>query len=181
MRWRCWGLAMFERSKNEAGAWTYADPSVHSAVLHLHFLGVDLPAIDDWIEAEPWPDSDQLRRVLEWRERALFAGSDDAAEGWGLFLTTLVAMNRREAFMHPRALRDKRRQQQVADFSSKGVTLRRKYTNQDHEAWRAEAERLQGIRAASRLAPLSKRALAERIAGTLNLPDDSVETIRKVI
>lgn len=91
--------------ESRRGRWTYTDPAVHRRALQLHLeLGINLAVIDDWIEGEQWPDPDQLQRVLGWRERMLQASSDDAAEGWGMYLLTLVAFNVRERFLHPLAL-----------------------------------------------------------------------------
>jgi hypothetical protein len=88
-----------------AGAWTYTDPAVHERVVELVRKGiVNVASIDDWIEGENWPAPDQLTRVLEWRQRILDATDDDAAEGWGMFMSTLVAFNARERFLHPLAL-----------------------------------------------------------------------------
>lgn len=93
------------RLASRRGLWTYTDPAVHALALRLDANhGINLAAIDDWIEGEHWPDPDQLRRVLDWRERILQASSDDAAEGWGMYMLTLAAMNVRERFLHPLAL-----------------------------------------------------------------------------
>jgi hypothetical protein len=91
--------------KTGAGVWTYSDPAVHARVLELALKGVvNLASIDDWIEGESWPDPEQLARVLQWRQRILNATDDDAAEGWGMFMSTLMAFNVRERFLHPLAL-----------------------------------------------------------------------------
>jgi hypothetical protein len=88
------------------GSWTYSDPVVHQLALRLYLrLRVNLADIDDWIEAEDWSaDSETLDLVLGWRHRLIHAKSDDAAEGWGRFLLTLVQLNRRERFLQPLAL-----------------------------------------------------------------------------
>lgn len=93
------------RLASRAGAWTYDDPAVHVRALRLdEEHGVNLAEIDDWIEGENWADAENLQRVLAWRERLLNASSDDAAEGWGMFLLTLAALNVRERFLHRLAL-----------------------------------------------------------------------------
>lgn len=85
------------RLTSGAGAWTYTDPAEHQAALQLDIEhGINLAAIDDWIDSGSWPDQAALARVLAWRAMLLEcqqAGNGVAAEGWGMFLLTLVQLN----------------------------------------------------------------------------------------
>lgn len=93
------------RVKSKRGAWTYSDPAVQERALRLDLEhGINLAELDDWIEAESWPDAEQLQRVLGWRERIVRASNDDAAEGWAMFMMTLAAFNMREQKLHPLAV-----------------------------------------------------------------------------
>ncbi|MCB1998137.1 MAG: helix-turn-helix domain-containing protein [Rhodoferax sp.] len=93
------------RLTSTSGAWTYADPVVHARALRLDVEhGISLPTIDDWIEAQAWTDKHHLQRVLQWRARMLRATSDDAAEGWGMYMLALVALNERSRLLHRLAL-----------------------------------------------------------------------------
>lgn len=106
------------RLMSSTGAWTYTDPAEHQTALQLDIEhGISLPAIDDWIAAGPWSDQAQRARVLEWRAMLLEcqkAGNSAAAEGWGMFMLTLVHHNLRVQFLQPLAQRGRRHGEQQA-------------------------------------------------------------------
>lgn len=152
--------------------WRYEDEDEQVAVFELALLqGFDLPAFDDWVLSEPRLAPDDEASVLEHRRRLLVAhreGNEEARYAWGMYLASLVFLNRREAFLHPLAVTGKRHKEtQAARRRDKPGT------SDDHDASRNR--RIRAMHA--RLKAQGRDATAET-AQQFNLTD---RTIRRIV
>lgn len=154
--------------------WVYDDPELHDMVLLWLFdYRFNLADLDEWIES---PDTAKARRgqLLGWRQRAIDAqrgGNEDAAEGWVMYLRTLLELHARQRVLIPHVEADLRHRRSQAERASQGgkLTERERRRMVEQYALRVrDGQRYGAIKALAAAFDVSERTVRSIVAPKRN-------------